>query len=52
MKTEKYIPPRLAVKFLSWFLREDICEEVKGDLQEKFYTVLKPVEKESEKLSE
>jgi putative ABC transport system permease protein len=34
-------PPRLAQKFLVKFLREDIAEEVMGDLDEKFYAILK-----------
>ena len=30
------IPPRLARRFLRWFLRDDLAEEVEGDLEEKF----------------
>ena len=31
------IPPSLAQRFLRWFLRDDLAEEVQGDLEEKFY---------------
>lgn len=34
-------PPRLALRFLNWFLRHDLIEEVRGDLDEKFYEDLK-----------
>ena len=30
-------PPSLARRFLRWFLRDDLAEEVEGDLEEKFY---------------
>ena len=30
-------PPRLAVNFLLWFIRDNLAEEVLGDLDEKFY---------------
>ncbi|MCE7992965.1 MAG: FtsX-like permease family protein [Roseivirga sp.] len=33
-------PPRLAERFLLWFLREDLAEEVLGDLNEKFYSTI------------
>lgn len=33
-------PPKLAERFLLWFLRDDLAEEVLGDLDEKFYAVL------------
>ena len=29
-------PPRTAEKFLAWFIREDLKEEVQGDLLEKY----------------
>lgn len=35
------IPPKLARKFLLRFLRNDLVEEVLGDLEEKFYSELK-----------
>ena len=31
------LPPKLAHRFLRWFLRDDLAEEVEGDLEEKFY---------------
>ncbi len=31
------LPPPLAQKFLRWFLRDGLAEEVEGDLEEKFY---------------
>ena len=30
------VPPKLARRFLRWFLREDLAEEVEGDLEEQF----------------
>jgi len=33
-------PPKLAQKFLHWFLRHDLAEEVEGDLEEQFYAKL------------
>jgi putative ABC transport system permease protein len=33
-------PPRLARKILGVFLREDLAEEVEGDLEEKFYNTI------------
>lgn len=33
-------PPRSAEKLLLWFLRDDLAEEVLGDLDEKFYQTL------------
>ncbi|MFM9838350.1 MAG: ABC transporter permease [Cyclobacteriaceae bacterium] len=37
----KKIPPSLATRLLTRFLRNDLAEEVRGDLDEKFYTDLK-----------
>ncbi|SDL25472.1 duplicated orphan permease [Catalinimonas alkaloidigena] len=34
------IPPRLAERFLCWFLRDELVEEVQGDLEEAFYVRL------------
>ncbi len=34
-------PPKLAQRFLKWFLRDDLAEEVQGDLEEQFYKNLK-----------
>src|SRR5687768_2491250 len=34
-------PPKLALKILIWLLRDDLVEEVIGDLEEKFYASLK-----------
>ena len=33
-------PPKHAQNFLQWFLKEDLLEEVVGDLEEKFYETL------------
>ncbi len=41
MKNKKTIPPPLATRLLSAFLRSDLAEEVRGDLEEKFYSDLK-----------
>ena len=41
MNKRNIIPPKLASKLLSKFLRTDLAEEVRGDLEEKFYCVLK-----------
>ncbi len=35
--TPDHTPPRLAERFLLWFLRSDLAEEVLGDLDEKFF---------------
>lgn len=43
MRTKRTIPPQLARNVLLSFLREDIAEEVLGDLEEKFYLTLKDV---------
>lgn len=40
LKSKQPIPPKLAQQFLLWFLRDDLAEEVLGDLDEQFYTVL------------
>jgi putative ABC transport system permease protein len=34
-------PPHLAQRLLLRFLREDLAEEVQGDLDEKFYATVK-----------
>jgi predicted permease len=34
-------PPKLATKLLLRFLRDDLAEEVQGDLEEKFYAIVK-----------
>lgn len=40
-KPKRHItPPRLAERFLLWFLKRDLAEEVLGDLDEKFYSQL------------
>src|SRR5690349_8116295 len=39
-KARKTIPPRLAQRILHRFLRDDLAEEVLGDLDEKFYTLV------------
>src|SRR5258707_5852544 len=40
LKPNTPIPPSLAKKLLTWFLRDDLAEEVHGDLEEKFYFAL------------
>ena len=41
MKDHKSIPPALAQKLLISFLKDDLAEEVLGDLEQKFYITLK-----------
>jgi hypothetical protein len=43
LKTSKnhITPPRLAEKLLTWFIKDELAEEVLGDLDEKFYASLK-----------
>jgi putative ABC transport system permease protein len=41
VKQDKIIPPSSAQKMLLRFLREDLAEEVLGDLDEKFYQTLR-----------
>ncbi|UII22498.1 ABC transporter permease [Fulvivirga ligni] len=36
--TKKSIPPKLAEHLLTWFLKDELAEEVLGDLDEKFYS--------------
>lgn len=38
MESPKHFPPNLAGKLLQWFIRDDMKEEVLGDLEEQFYT--------------
>src|SRR5258708_29786201 len=40
LKPNTPIPPSLAKKLLTWLLRDDLAEEVQGDLEEKFYLAL------------
>nr|WKN36552.1 ABC transporter permease [Tunicatimonas sp. TK19036] len=40
MKPHKPQPPELAQRFLQWFLRDELAEEVEGDLEEKFLITL------------
>ncbi len=40
METNKPIPPKSAQRFLNWFLRDDLAEEVQGDLDEQFSSTL------------
>src|SRR5260221_8085462 len=35
------MPPPLAKRLLGWFLRDDLAEEVHGDLEDKFYFIVK-----------
>src|SRR5687767_11273715 len=41
MKPGKAIPPKLPRKLLLHFLREELTEEVLGDLEEKFYVTIR-----------
>ncbi len=41
MKHNNPIPPQSAERLLLWFLRDDLVEEVLGDLEEKFHHSLK-----------
>jgi putative ABC transport system permease protein len=36
MKNHKNKPPTFANRFLNWFIRDDLAEEVQGDLEEQF----------------
>lgn len=36
-----HTPPRFARRTLTWFLKDELAEEVLGDLEEKFYATLK-----------
>jgi putative ABC transport system permease protein len=38
---QNHIPPKLAIRLLHTFLRNDFAEEVEGDLEEKFYSDVK-----------
>ncbi len=40
MTERKIIPPAVAQRLLTKFLRDDLVEEVRGDLEEKFYADL------------
>jgi putative ABC transport system permease protein len=40
LETKRNIPPKFAKRFLNWFLRDDLAEEVEGDLEEKFIAKL------------
>src|SRR6267154_1922330 len=41
LKSRTPIPPQFAKKLLNWFLRDNLAEEVHGDLDEKFYCMAK-----------
>src|SRR5260221_4651973 len=41
LKSRTPIPPQFAKKLLTWFLRDDLAEEVHGDLEEKFVAMVK-----------
>ncbi|MGL1887407.1 MAG: permease prefix domain 2-containing transporter [Reichenbachiella sp.] len=38
--TDPISPPRFAERLLKWFIREELAEEVLGDLDEQFYTTV------------
>jgi len=39
MNSKRIIPPKLATRILTWLIRDDLAEEVLGDLEEKFYSL-------------
>ncbi|MEM6320567.1 MAG: permease prefix domain 2-containing transporter, partial [Bacteroidota bacterium] len=41
MKKKKPLPPKSAQRFLNWFLKRSLTEEILGDLEEKFVQELK-----------
>jgi len=41
MSNSRHIPPKLGQRFLRWVLKDNIAEEVQGDLNEQFYSTLK-----------
>ena len=40
-RSDKTVPPKAAQRFLLRFLRDDLVEEVQGDLDEKFYSLVR-----------
>ena len=40
MNPHTHIPPKHAERFLQWFIRDDLAEEVLGDLEEQFFARL------------
>ena len=40
LKKNDHIPPKRAEQFLQWFIRGELAEEVLGDLEEKYYSIL------------
>ena len=36
MKKREKLPPKLATTFLLWFLKQELQEEVRGDLEEQY----------------
>ena len=51
LKYKRSIPPSLAQRFLRGFLRDDLAEEVLGDLEEQFYSTAKTKSKVFAKLN-
>ncbi len=45
MKDQHHIPPKFAQRFLQWFLKEQLAEEVMGDLEEHYYHNLRTTTK-------
>ncbi len=37
MAERRNVPPRLAERLLNWFVKDDLAEEISGDLEERFY---------------
>ena len=40
MNTQIIGPPKAAMRLLKWFIKDELAEEVLGDLDEKFYVTL------------
>jgi putative ABC transport system permease protein len=40
LKKKQHIPPKSAQQFLNWFLRDELAEEVQGDIEEQFNEAL------------
>lgn len=40
MRQHNHHPPKIAQRFLRWFLHPELAEEVEGDLEERFYALL------------
>jgi hypothetical protein len=50
LKSKNNMPPKLYQQFLNSFLREELLEEVKGDLDGRHYNILKEMYRLSAKM--